>query len=55
MRLVADSQLPERIMPWFIAATLILLIVLCMAYMLSESAADWVRLAHKRRDSDPQE
>ena len=55
MPLVADSQLRERIMPWFIAATLILLIVLCTAYMLSESAADWVRLAYKRRDTDSQE
>ena len=55
MRLVADSQLRECIMPWFIAATLILLIVLCTAYMLSESAADWVRLAHKRHDTDVQD
>jgi hypothetical protein len=55
MRLVADSQLRERIMPRFTAATLILLIVLCTAYMLSESAADWVLLAHKRCDSDAQE
>ena len=55
MRLVAHSQLQERIMPWFISATLILLMVLRMAYTLSESAADWVRLAHKRRDSDAQE
>lgn len=42
-------------MSWFIAATLILLIVLSIAYMLSESAADWVRHTERRPGSDAQE